>query len=50
MAMQEMVGLAHGYSDAGFAPGLYRMSLVLPGPEALFLFLLAGWVLSRRSL
>ena len=49
-AMQEMVGLAHGYSDAGFAPGLLRMSLVLPGPEALVLFLVAGWVLSRRSL
>lgn len=48
-AMQEMAGVAQGYSDAGFAEGLYRMNLILPWPEAALLVLLACWILSRRA-
>ena len=48
-AMEEMTGVAQGFSDAGFAEGLYRMNLLLPWPEAAVLVLLACWVLSRRQ-
>jgi ABC-type transport system involved in multi-copper enzyme maturation permease subunit len=49
-AMQEMAGVARGYSDAGFAEGLYRMNMTLPWPEGLLLVALACWILSRRAL
>lgn len=49
-AMQEMVGLAHGYSDAGFPEALMRMSFLLPGPQALLLAGVAAMVLTRRRL
>lgn len=49
-AMQEMVGLAHGYSDAGFPEHLLRMSHVLPAPQALLLAGVAAWVLTRKRL
>ena len=49
-AMQEMVGLAHGYSDAGVPESLMRMSYLLPAPQALLLASLAALVLTRRRL
>ncbi|MFT7670176.1 MAG: hypothetical protein ACI8X5_002883 [Planctomycetota bacterium] len=49
-AMREMVGLAHGYSDAGFPESLLRMSFVLPGPQALLFALIAASILTRRRL
>jgi len=49
-AMQEMSGVARGYSDAGFTEGLYRMNMILPWPEGLVLVGLACWILSRKTL
>lgn len=49
-AMQEMVGVAHGYSDAGFPESLMRMSLLLPGPQGLLFIGVAALVLTRRRL
>jgi hypothetical protein len=49
-AMQEMAGLAQGYSDAGFPEALLRMSYVLPVSQALLLAVLSGVILTRRRL
>ncbi len=49
-AMNEMVGMAHGYSDAGYSEALMRMSLVLPGPQGVLFVLLAAAVMMRRRL
>lgn len=49
-AMNEMAGMARGFSDAGFSAELVRMNLWLPLPEAAILVVLASLVLSRRSL
>jgi hypothetical protein len=48
--MHEMVGVAHGYSDAGTPDELLAMNHVLPWPEALLFVGLAWWILSRRRL
>lgn len=49
-AMQEMAGVARGYSDAGLPEELLRMNLILPWPQAALLVGLACWILSRRAL
>lgn len=49
-AMAEMVGMAHGYSDAGYTQALVRMGFLLPGPQAALLAIAAAVVLSRRRL
>lgn len=48
--MQEMSGIARGYSDSGYADGLYSMNMILPLPQALIFLLLACFATSRRSL
>lgn len=49
-AMKEMAGMARGFSDAGYPPGLLEMNLWLPWPQAAIMITLAAVVLSRRSL
>jgi hypothetical protein len=49
-AMREMVGVAHGYSDAGFTAALMRMNLMVPWPQIALLLLAAAWILSRRRI
>ncbi len=49
-AMHEMVGIARGYSDAGYPAALLRMNSVLPWPQLLVLILLAAFALTRRRL
>jgi ABC-type transport system involved in multi-copper enzyme maturation permease subunit len=49
-AMQELVGVAHGYSDAGFPEALMRMSYLLPAPQGFLFVILAALVLTRRRL
>lgn len=49
-AMEELVGMANGYSDAGYPEPRMRMSLVLPVPQLLLLVGLASLVLGRRRL
>jgi len=48
--MEEFVGMAHGYSDAGYPEARLRMSFLLPAPQALLLVGLASLVLGRRRL
>ncbi len=48
--MQEMSGIARGYSDSGYADMLYRMNMSLPLPQAFLFLLLACYATSRRSL
>ena len=49
-AMEELGGMANGYSDAGYPEPRMRMSLVLPVPQLLLLVGLASLVLGRRRL
>jgi len=49
-AMEEMAGMAHGYSDAGYPEELLRMSFVLPVPQALLMLVLAAAVMRRKRL
>ena len=49
-AMEEMAGMAHGYSDAGYPEELLRMSFVLPAPQALLLLGLAAVVMRTKRL
>ena len=47
--MNEMSGLARGFSDAGFAAGILERNLTLPWPQALVFVGLAAWIATRRS-
>ena len=49
-AMGELSGVARGLSDAGFSDGVHRMNLVLPGPEALLLVVVAALLVRRKTL
>jgi hypothetical protein len=49
-AMQEMSGIARGFSDAGFGAELLERNWIVPGPQALLFLLAACWLQSRRSL
>lgn len=49
-AMQEMKGLARGFSDAGYSPELLRMNLVIPWPQMLLLVLVSSLALRRKPL
>ena len=48
--MNEMVGMAYGYSDAGFPESLMRMSYLLPAPQGVLFVVIAAMVLTRRRL
>lgn len=49
-ALYEAVGVAYGYSDAGFAEGLVRMNLVVPWLWVLATLALAVLVVKRRRI
>ncbi|MFT5285102.1 MAG: ABC-type transport system involved in multi-copper enzyme maturation permease subunit [Planctomycetota bacterium] len=48
--LHEMVGIASGYSDAGYTEFVLRMNHVVPWPEALLFLCVACWIVSRRPL
>ena len=49
-AMNEMVGIAQGFSDAGYPDALFAAGRVLPTAEGVACVLLACLLLSRRAL
>ncbi len=49
-AMQEMVGVANGYSDAGYVESLVRMNLMLPWGWGLLALVLAVLFVNRRRI
>ncbi len=48
--MQEMAGIAKGYSDSGYTELMLRMNHFVPWPEAALLLGLTCWIVSRRAL
>lgn len=48
--LKEFAGIARGFSDAGYSPVRFADNLWMPWPQAALLLVVAGWVISRRSL